>query len=56
MSGTTIHQLDEVVSHEGFVKAQVCRLAWLPSMEAEGRKPSGPIALTYDRTACAVPL
>jgi hypothetical protein len=25
-------------------------------MEAEGRKPSGPLALPYYRTACAVPL
>jgi hypothetical protein len=39
----------------------VLRQAWiyglemLRLMEAEGRKPSGPLALTYKRTACAVP-
>jgi hypothetical protein len=40
-----------VVCQVVIYRSQLLRL-----MEAEGRKPSGPLALAYNRTACTVPL
>jgi hypothetical protein len=34
----------------------ICGMHMLRLIEAEGRKPSGPLALKYNPTACAVPL
>jgi hypothetical protein len=45
-----------MMPHVALVDLRSERLQFLLLMEAEGRKPSGRLALTYDRTACAVPL